>query len=97
MSNQTLESYVVERVKSLEYEISVLNDEISVLKDEKQQLINKLRSIDALKIKMREYFILGKYASGNYYIDHSYDNSFVNEIVEFIGLKEEEEDTDENS
>ena len=82
MNNQTLESYVVERVKKLE-------NVVSVLKDEKQALINQLKAVDDMKAIMREYFRLKKYQTGRKYIDHSYDEEYVDEIIDFIGLKEE--------
>jgi len=85
MNNQTLENYVVERVKKLE-------NEVSVLKDEKQALINSLLAIDEMKIKMRKYFRIEKSATGRIYIDNSYDDKYVNEIIEFIGLPCQQED-----
>ena len=85
MNNQTLESYVVERVKKLE-------NEVSVLKDEKQALINRLLAVDDMKAKMREYFRVEKSATGRLYIDNSYDDKYVNEIIDFIELPCEQEE-----
>ena len=85
MNNQTLESYVVERVKKLE-------NEVSVLKDEKQALINRLIAVDDMKAKMREYFRIEKSSTGRVYIDNSYDDKYVNEIIDFIGLPCEQEE-----
>ena len=84
MNNQTLENYVVERVKKLE-------NEVSVLKDEKQALINRLLAVDDMKAKMREYFKLRKYDTGRNYIDHTYSDKYVDEIVQFIGFEEKTE------
>ena len=88
MNNQTLENYVVERVKKLE-------NEVSVLKDEKQALINRLIAVDEMKAKMREYFKLSTYSSGTIYIDHDYDSKYVKEIAEFIGLEEEQDEQED--
>lgn len=85
MNNQTLENYVVERVKKLE-------NEVSVLKEECTALIKDLRYVDEMKAKMREYFRIEKSATGRIYIDNSYDDKYVSEIIEFIGLPCEQED-----
>lgn len=88
MNNQSLESYVIGRVKELE-------NEVSVLKDEKQALINRLQYVDVMKIKMREYFRLRKYYSGRVYIDYSYNDKFIDEIIDFIGFTDEDENEEE--
>ena len=89
MNNLTLENYVVERVKKLE-------NEVSALEEERDALINQLKTIDVIKLKMRQYFKLEKYATGRRYIDHSYEEEFLDEIVHFIGLEEQEEDHEES-
>lgn len=88
MNNQSLENYVVGRVKELE-------NEVSVLKDERQALINRLQYVDVMKIKMREYFRLRKYDSGRVYIDYSYNDKFIDEIIDFIGFTVEGENEEE--
>ena len=84
MENQTLENYVVERVKKLE-------NEVSVLKEECTSLIKDLKYVDEMKAKMRGYFKLNKYATGKIYIDRTYDDKYIDEIIQFIGLEEEQE------
>ena len=84
MENQTLENYVVERVKKLE-------NEVSVLKEECTSLIKDLKYVDEMKAKMREYFKLNKYATGKIYIDRTYDDKYIDEIIQFIGFEEEQE------
>ena len=81
MNNQTLESYVVERVKKLE-------NEVAILTGERDTLIKQLEAVDDIKAKMRNYFKLATYSSGTLYIDHEYDSKYVQEIAGFIGLEE---------
>lgn len=87
MNNQTLESYIVERVKKLE-------NDVSVLEDERRALIDQLLVVDEMKAKMREYFKIKKYETGERYIDLTYNDRYVDEIIEFIGLAEECEQED---
>ena len=84
MNNQTLENYVVERVKKLE-------NEVSILKDECIALTRDLNYVNEMKSKMREYFKLRKYDTGRNYIDHTYSDKNVDEIVQFIGFEEKTE------
>ena len=84
MNNQTLENYVVERVKKLE-------NEVSILKDECIALTRDLNYVNEMKAKMREYFKLNNYATGKIYIDRTYDDKYIDEIIQFIGFEEKTE------
>ena len=87
-NNNPLANYIVERLGKLEAEVEQLKEEREALREE-------LAKVENMKEIMRSYFILDSYASGQPYIDHSYDSKLVKPIADFIGLKEKEESEDE--
>lgn len=80
-----LENYIVERLHKLE-------NEVKEQKAEADKLRNDLQEVEAMKAKMREYFMVSTYSDGSPYIDHHYRSKHFEEIVKFIGLSMEGED-----
>ena len=78
------ETYIINRLKELEFKNGLQKEQIDLLKAD-------LAEVENMKKIMRTYFILDSYASGQPYIDHSYDSKFVQPIADFIGLKERKE------
>lgn len=83
--NNTIEEYIVNRIKQLESRESMLEAANAELK-------SQLAKVETMKELMRDYFKLKRYDTSRLYIDHSYDNTHIEEIAEFIGLTEGEED-----
>ena len=84
-NNNPLANYIIKRLENLEAEVESL-------KEEREALRRELAKVEEKKKTMRKYFSLESYTDGGKYIDHSYRREYVEEIAEFIGLTEEEED-----
>lgn len=89
-NNNPLANYIVKR-------LGILENEVERLKEEREALRRELAKVEEMAKVMREYFRLDKYADGEPYIDHTYRSKSVQEIAEFIGLTDNnEEEDDEN-